>query len=474
MRYRLVPVRTSTARLAGRLATCFAVLVLVGAPVAAQTLDAEEARFVQLINAYREQNGRAPLQVSVTLTNAAKWMSGDMAAKNYFSHTDSLGRNPFVRMKAFGYTYATAAGENIAAGNATAQATFEQWRTSSGHNQNMLSTSYTAIGIGRAHVASARYRYYWTTDFGGVVDQAVPTTPQPTTPEPSTPEPTPTFTLVPSPSDYDGDSKADAALWNPNTGSWRWLQSSNNVGVTQSLGAASDYVVTGDYDGDGRADPAVWRPATGVWSIKETMTGVIRTVTLGTRQAPHYDLPAPADYDGDGRTDVAVWRASTGYWYVIESGTEQLRRQLFAFTGSSLSDVPVPADYDGDRKADLAVWRPRTGGWAIRNSSTGRARVVSYGYGSAPYNDVPVAGDYDGDGKGDVAVWRTSTGRWYILESSTGRTRSQQWGSKGNGDVPAAADYDGDGRRDIAVWRSSTGKWLAIDSSTGQTRTFGF
>src|SRR5437764_11004248 len=62
------------------------------------TLDAEQSAFVILINNYRAQNGAGPLQVSVTLQQSSQWMSGDMAAKNYFSHTDSLGRDPFTRM----------------------------------------------------------------------------------------------------------------------------------------------------------------------------------------------------------------------------------------------------------------------------------------------------------------------------------------------------------------------------------------
>ncbi|HZS07245.1 MAG TPA: CAP domain-containing protein [Blastocatellia bacterium] len=139
------------------------------------TLDSEEQQFLTLINNYRAQNGLGPLQVSATLTNASKWFSQDMAAKNYFpsNHVDSLGRDPFVRMAAFGYNYQTAKGENIAAGNATAAATFDQWKNSSGHNANMLSGSYKAIGIGRAYDANSTYRWYWTTDFGGYVDQPV-------------------------------------------------------------------------------------------------------------------------------------------------------------------------------------------------------------------------------------------------------------------------------------------------------------
>jgi uncharacterized protein YkwD len=138
-------------------------------------LDAEEAAFLKLINDYRAQNGVGPLQASLALTNAAQWMSDDMAAKNYFSHTDSLGRDPFVRMAAFGYGYPAWKGENIAAGYAAALDTFNQWKNSPGHNQNMLNPNYRVIGIGRTYNAGATYRYYWTTDFGGYVDQTINT-----------------------------------------------------------------------------------------------------------------------------------------------------------------------------------------------------------------------------------------------------------------------------------------------------------
>jgi hypothetical protein len=60
--------------------------------------------------------------------------------------------------------------ENIAAGNSTAQATFEQWRNSSGHNANMLHSNMRTIGIGRAFVAGSPYGWYWTTEFGSIND----------------------------------------------------------------------------------------------------------------------------------------------------------------------------------------------------------------------------------------------------------------------------------------------------------------
>ena len=139
------------------------------------TLDAEEQAFVGLLNAYRQQIGIAtPLQVSIALTNAAKWHSGDMVQFGYFDHFDHFGRDPFERMQAFGYGYATFKAENIAAGNGTAAATFDQWRNSPLHDANMRDPAYRVIGIGRA--AGGAYGHYWTLTFGGYVDAVLPTT----------------------------------------------------------------------------------------------------------------------------------------------------------------------------------------------------------------------------------------------------------------------------------------------------------
>jgi uncharacterized protein YkwD len=144
------------------------------AATAGPVLDHEEAVFCRTINAYRAQHGLAPLQVSTPLTRAAKWDTVNMTQKNYFSHTDSLGRNPFKRMAAFGYSNSPAEGENLAAGSATAAGTFSQWQNSAPHNQNMLTASYKVIGISRSYSATATYGWYWNTDFGASNGSAVP------------------------------------------------------------------------------------------------------------------------------------------------------------------------------------------------------------------------------------------------------------------------------------------------------------
>jgi uncharacterized protein YkwD len=136
-------------------------------------MDSEEIAFFNLINAYRQQNGLSALQLSVALTKSSDWMSTDMATTGNFSHTDTQGRDPSARMEAFGYDTSYYWGENIAGGNATAQDTFTQWKNSPGHNANMLGASYKVIGIARAYDASSPYGWYWTTDFGGIVDETI-------------------------------------------------------------------------------------------------------------------------------------------------------------------------------------------------------------------------------------------------------------------------------------------------------------
>ena len=64
-------------------------------------LDSEELAFLNLINNYRIKNGSPKLQVSITLTNAAKWKSNDMASNNYFNHNDQNGRQFNQRLADF-------------------------------------------------------------------------------------------------------------------------------------------------------------------------------------------------------------------------------------------------------------------------------------------------------------------------------------------------------------------------------------
>ena len=133
------------------------------------TMDSEESAFLTLINNYRTQNGLVALKSSYMLTRASAWKSKDLATNNYFAH-DDLTRTWAQRIRDCGYGFNTWLGENIAAGYTTAQAVFDGWKASPGHNANMLGTNYTTIGIGRYFVQGSTYGWYWTTDFGGFSD----------------------------------------------------------------------------------------------------------------------------------------------------------------------------------------------------------------------------------------------------------------------------------------------------------------
>lgn len=145
------------------------------APIAqAVDVNAIERQEVTLINHYRLGKGLGRLSIDWNLTRTAEWMGSDMTSNNYFDHTDSLGRDPFARLAAFGYPSNTWRGENLAAGNELAQATFDQWKNSPGHNENMLDPNYTVVGISRVYDENAEYGYYWTTEFGSKFTRGVP------------------------------------------------------------------------------------------------------------------------------------------------------------------------------------------------------------------------------------------------------------------------------------------------------------
>ena len=154
-----------------------AVLCCIAFPSAATAADPRDGELKSMcrqINSLRVQNGVAPLLISTTLRTAAGWMSTDMARKNYFSHTDSLGRGLSSRLLAFGYVHPYVA-ENIAAGSSSASATMELWKNSPAHRANMLNPSFTVIGIGRSYdsASASAYGYYWTTKFGNVATSAI-------------------------------------------------------------------------------------------------------------------------------------------------------------------------------------------------------------------------------------------------------------------------------------------------------------
>jgi len=119
---------------------------------------------VTLVNQERAKLGLAPLTDNWQLARVARYKSEDMRDKNYFSHTSPTYGSPFDMMKNFGIKY-MAAGENIAMGQQTSALVMKSWMNSPGHKSNILSKSFTEIGVGVAKNKSGTI--YWTQQFIG-------------------------------------------------------------------------------------------------------------------------------------------------------------------------------------------------------------------------------------------------------------------------------------------------------------------
>jgi hypothetical protein len=140
---------------------------------------------------------------------------------------------------------------------------------------------------------------------------------------------------VPVAVDYDGDAKADIAIYRPSRGEW-WLQRSAGGTIAFQFGVSTDKPVQADYTGDGKADVAFFRPASGEWFVLRSENSSYYSAPFGANG----DLPAPGDYDGDGISDFAVFRPSSNTWFVQRSGAGTLI-QGFGATG----DKPVPSAF---------------------------------------------------------------------------------------------------------------------------------
>ncbi len=124
---------------------------------------------LELTNAERAKAGFDPLKLNSQLVNAAQNHSQNMAEDDFFSHTGEDGSSVSDRVQDTGYQYSRL-GENIAAGQKTAEQVVQGWMNSPGHRANILNPNFTEIGIGYVFLendtGSVNYNYYWTQVFG--------------------------------------------------------------------------------------------------------------------------------------------------------------------------------------------------------------------------------------------------------------------------------------------------------------------
>jgi len=121
-----------------------------------------ENEVIRLVNVERAKAGLPQLTQNWQLSRVARYKSQDMIDKGYFAHNSPTYGSPFKMMESFGIRY-SAAGENIAMGQQSPSQVMNAWMNSPGHRNNILSPSFTQIGVGLAKDKNGRM--YWTQMF---------------------------------------------------------------------------------------------------------------------------------------------------------------------------------------------------------------------------------------------------------------------------------------------------------------------
>lgn len=144
------------------------------APPAAAEADEVQARVLALVNEARSRPQHCgdkafapapPLRLNATLYEIANMHAADMARNNYFSHTGRDGSTVDGRATRAGYPW-HAIGENIAAGQLSADAAVRGWINSPGHCANIMSPAFSEMGSAFVVNKQSSQGIYWVQVFG--------------------------------------------------------------------------------------------------------------------------------------------------------------------------------------------------------------------------------------------------------------------------------------------------------------------
>lgn len=354
---------------------------LTNCSVADNSIDGEEQAFLGLINTYRAQNGLGALSMSTNLNRASTWMAADMGQKNYFSHTDSLGRSPSTRAVDCGYPQG--AGENIAAGTnwSTASAVFAAWQGSAGHNANMLNGSYRQIGISRVFTSGSTYGWYWVTDFGTTNDgtsggggttnpTATPTRPAATA-TPTQPPANSGPASVSSPAPGSTLPGASATFsWSPVSGGLEYFfyagtsSGANNI-TGRSTGTATSTTVTNLPTTGGTVYVRLWTRFASGWQYRDvTYTAANAGSGGGGSSSQKAAMTSPAPGSRLGTSATFSWTTGSGaaeYFFYLGTApgsNNLLGRSMGTSTSISLSGLPT-----GGQPLYVRLWTRLATGW---------------------------------------------------------------------------------------------------------------
>jgi len=114
-----------------------------------------------MISQYRREHGLPAVKADPQLTAVAERQARAMAASGNMDH-DVAGS--FASRIAGANT--DSAAENIAMGTKTWADTLRLWKSSPGHNANLLRAGADSVGVAVAHNEDARYKVFWAMVIG--------------------------------------------------------------------------------------------------------------------------------------------------------------------------------------------------------------------------------------------------------------------------------------------------------------------
>lgn len=162
-------------------------------------INPQEQQMVNLINNFRQMQGRVPLNWDPRLNYAAAWMAKDMTVTKRINHTDTFGRTPSQRIVVCGVPSGGTFAENVAIGPANADEVFLNWQTTPTEMSNMSNPLFNSVAVGVEYDSSGQG--YWAVVFSGpYTGQTISTpVPQPTSIPIVTENPNSGGSIVPSP-----------------------------------------------------------------------------------------------------------------------------------------------------------------------------------------------------------------------------------------------------------------------------------
>lgn len=116
-------------------------------------------QMLEMINAYRAENGVEPLKLHIVLCEAANIRAEELIES--FSHDRPDGRRCFTVLGEFNLKYSYV-GENIAYGYTDVEDVMDGWMNSEGHRANILSEKFEYVGIGICQSDDYWHSIYWT------------------------------------------------------------------------------------------------------------------------------------------------------------------------------------------------------------------------------------------------------------------------------------------------------------------------